>query len=103
MYNYIHVLYIYTKQPNVVEDYFDNAKVIDIANQIRQPRWPAWHLSKWRTQKCEHHLFSTLLGMINTCAWRHFRPDSANDEHADFTEELTLQLLTNTFDKAGGN
>ena len=26
----------YTKRPNVVEDYFDCAKVIDIANHMRQ-------------------------------------------------------------------
>ena len=39
--------------------------------------------------------------MIETdayCAWRHFHPDG---EHADFTEELALQLLTNAFDKVG--
>ena len=35
------------------------------------------------------------------CAWRHFHLDGANDEHADFTEELALQLLTNTSDKVG--
>ena len=36
--------------------------------------------------------------MIETdayCAWRHFHPDIAYDEHVDFTEKLTLQLLTN--------
>ena len=27
--------------------------------------------------------------------------DSINDEHAHFTLELILQLLTNTFDKVG--
>ena len=51
-----------------------------------------------KTQKWEHRLFSTLLGMIETdayCAWRHFHPDGANDEHADFTEELAQQLPTN--------
>ena len=38
-------------------------------------------------------IFSTLLGMDETdayCAWRHFHPDGANDEHADVTEELAL-------------
>ena len=42
--------------------------------------------------------------MIETdayCAWRHIHPDGANDEHADFTEELAQQLLTNTFDNVG--
>ena len=42
--------------------------------------------------------------MIETdayCAWRHFHPDGANDEHAHFTEELAQQLLTNTFDDVG--
>ena len=89
----------YTKRPKVVEDYFDCAKVIDIANHMRQGGLALEQA--WKTQKWEHRLFSTLLGMIETdayCAWRHFHPDG---EHADFTEELALQLLTNTFDKVG--
>ena len=92
----------YTKRPKVVEDYFDCAKVIDIANHIRQGGLALEQA--WKTQKWEHRLFSTLLGMTEAdayCAWRHFHPDGANDEHADFTEELTLQLLANTCDKVG--
>ena len=53
-----------------------------------------------KTQKWEHRLFSTLLGMIETdayYAWRHFHLDGAND----FTEELAQQLLTNTIDNVG--
>eukprot|EP00731_Ephydatia_muelleri_P037529 Em0497g2a len=76
----------YTKRPKVVEDYFDCAKVIDIANHMRQGGLALEQA--WKTQKWEHRLFSTLLGMIETdayCAWRHFHPDGANDEHADFT------------------
>ena len=92
----------YTKRPKVVEDYFDCAKVIDIANHMRQGGLALEQA--WKTQKWEHRLFSTLLGMIETdayCAWRHFHPDGANDEHADFTEELAQQLLTNTIDNVG--
>ena len=92
----------YTKRPKVVEDYFDCAKVIDIANHMRQGGLALEQA--WKTQKWEHRLFSTLLGMIETdayCAWRHFLPDGANDEHADFTEELAQQLLTNTIDNVG--
>ena len=83
----------YTKRPKVVEDYFDCAKVIDIANHMRQGGLALEQA--WKTQKWEHRLYSTLLGMIETdayCAWRHFHPDGASDEHADFLLSSCLQI-----------
>ena len=78
----------------MVEDYFDCAKVIDIANHMKQGGLALEQT--WKTQKWEHRLYSTLLGMIESEASRHFHPDGANDDHADFTEELAQQLLINT-------
>lgn len=89
-----------TKRPKVVGEYFEAAKVIDVHNHMRQGGLALEQ--SWGTQNWEHRLASTLFGMLETdayCAMKHFHPDSHDIDHADFTEELALQLLTNTIDE----
>ena len=91
-----------TKRPKVVEEYFDAAKVIDVHNHMRQGGLALEEA--WATKSWEHRLASTLIGMIETDAFlamKHFQPHCNDIDHADFTEELAFQLLTNDFDNIG--
>lgn len=86
------------KRPAVVEQYFDGANAIDIHNHLRQGGLELeWH---WQTQTCWHRNFATIIGICETDAFltfQRFHPNKTltnNLSHREFTERLSLQLLT---------
>ena len=93
------VFYKEVKRPAVVEAYFDNANAIDVHNHL--------HLGglelerHWKTHTWWHHNFATIFGMCESdayLAFRYFHPLSPNLSHREFTERLSLQLLTSFHD-----
>ena len=84
----------YTKRPKVVEDYIESAKVVDVHNHARQAGLSLE--TAWNTQRCDHRVLSTLLGIIETDAhhmWYAFHPQGKSWSHADFTEGIAEALL----------
>lgn len=60
----------------------------------------------WKTQNWSSRVISTILGIIETDAylmWKHFHPDGRNWDHASFTEELAMQLLSIPEDETSPN
>ena len=63
-------------------------------------------LVKTATTKFLKKLISTIPGIIETDAylmWKHFHPDGRNWNHASFTEELAMQLLSIPEDETSPN
>lgn len=89
------VFYKEVKRPAVVEAYFDNANAIDVHNHLRQG---GLELERhWKTHTWWHRNFATIFGMCETdayLAFRYFHPLAPNLSHREFTERLSLQLLT---------
>eukprot|EP00731_Ephydatia_muelleri_P032324 Em0023g831a len=89
------VFYKEVKRPAVVEAYFDNANAIDVHNHLRQG---GLELERhWKTQTWWHRNFATIFGMCESdayLAFRYFHPLAPILSHREFTERLSLQLLT---------
>ena len=89
----------YVKRPRVIQDYFDAAAVIDIDNHYRQSGLALE--DAWGTQRWDHRVASTLIGMCEVDAFlaysRFEGHDAAKMTHGEFTERLALQLIRNTF------
>ena len=58
------VVYQYTKRTKLVEDYFSAASIIDISNHCRQAGLALE--TAWSTQRWDHRVISTILGIIET-------------------------------------
>ena len=85
----------HVKRSKLVEEYFDSASVIDINNHVRQGGLSLE--TAWKTHNWTSRVISTILGIVETDAylmWKHFHPDGKNWDHASFTEELAMQLLS---------
>ena len=93
------VYFHYTKRPKLVEHYFDSAKIIDVHNHARQSGLSLE--TAWGTQRWDHRVLSTLLGIIETDAyhmWYSFHPKGKKWLHADFTEDIAEALLKTSTD-----
>lgn len=91
-------------RPKLVEEYHRGAPAIDIHNHIRQDGLSLETV--WRTQKWQHRMFACILGIVETnafLAFNYFCKNASSNyiDHATFTENLALQLITNTFTSVG--
>ena len=86
------------KRPKLVEEYFDSASKIDVHNHLRQGSLALEEA--WGTRKWHHHVFATILGMVEVDAFLLYSAlhlDGKSMEHRTFTEKLALSLITNTY------
>ena len=87
------------KRQKMSEDYFEGASVIDVDNHLRQ--YGLALEQSWSTKSWSHRVFSTLLGISECDAFLSYcRFEEKTMKHAEFTELLSLQLISNKFDGA---
>lgn len=92
-------------RPKLVQQYFDGAAAIDIHNHIRQD---GLALEKaWGTQKWEHRIYASVLGIVETNAYlvfnNFFRAEHDQVSHRWFTTNLVLSLTKNDADNLQEN
>ena len=78
-----------------MEACFDNANAIDVHNHLCQGGLELEH--HWKMHTWWHRYFATIFGMCESdayLAFRYFHPLAPILSHREFTERLSLQLLT---------
>lgn len=102
------VIFKEVSRPKLVEEYFSGAPAIDIHNHIRQDGLSLETV--WSTQKWQHRMFACIFGIIETNAFLayNFFINKRNSfeqsvSHAQFTENVALQLIKNKYGLGIGN
>ena len=84
---------MHVKRSKLVEEYFDSClSNIDINRHVRQGGLSLE--TAWMTQGQQSNIHLSGNSTDAYLMWKHFHPDGKYWDHASYTEELALQLLS---------